>query len=370
MNYLDHLYIVVLCGGGGTRVWPLSVSKKPKQFLNFYSEKTLYQETVGRAKKLVSQEKIFIITNQKYVDEIKQETPEIPTANIIGEPEKKNTAMAMGTAALYIKQKDPEAVIINLYSDHVITNEDVFLNTLKISAQIAFEDKCLMTIGVTPTFPHPGLGYIKMGEEIKKEHDLTITKVDSFKEKPDYETAKQYVESGKYLWNAGFYIWRVDQILQSFKDLSPNIYSKLAQLEQNLGKKNETVILKKVYQEVEDISIDFAISEKSPNLCVVPGGFGWYDIGGWKVVYELGKKNENGNVLIKNKDGKQDIPAVSFDAKDNLVYYSHQPVALIGVENLVVVDTGEGLLICHKEKANDVKKVVQELQDKGYNDYV
>lgn len=367
-DFKNHLYVVVLCGGGGTRVWPLSVSQKPKQFINFYSDKTLYQETVGRAKKLTSLDKILIMTNKDYVDEIKRQTPEIADSNIIAEPMKRNTAMAMGTIAAYVYKKDKDAVIINLASDAVIADKTRYTDTLNAAAKIAYEKKVLMSVGIKPTFAHPGLGYIHVGEEIEKADSLPLGKVLEFKEKPTVDVAQKFLDAGDYLWNANLYTWRADDILESFKRYSSEIYKSIDLISQAIGTNKENEVLKQQYQVVPEEQIDTAISEKADNLYVIPGDFGWNDVGGWKVVYELGDKDKNGNVAIKNSESKNNTTTLFEDASNNLVYSSGQTVAVLGLSNIVVVDTGNGLLVCDREKSNDVKKIVQTLKEKGFED--
>jgi len=369
-SYLDHLYVVVLCGGGGTRVWPLSVKKKPKQFLNFYSNQTLYQETVERAKKLTSPEKIIIITNHQYEQEVLKETPEIPRENIIAEPQKKNTAMAMGVAAALVKKRDNDAVIVNLASDHVVGDLDVYFTTLKNAAKIAYEDRRLVTVGIEPTYAHPGFGYIRVGKKVKTVNDMAVCEVEGFREKPDIKTAQEYVESGKYLWNANFYTWRADVILTSFDTLSPQIAASVHSVESALGTDREKQRMVEEYGKVSEEPIDTAISEKSDNLVVLRGKFKWNDIGSWEVVYELGKKDGNGNVVVRSSDAREETPVVVHDAKNNLIYCNNQALAIVGLSDIVIVDTGEGILVCDRKRSNDVKKIVEQLKLKKLDKYL
>jgi len=369
-SFQNHIYVVILCGGGGTRVWPLSINKKPKQFIKFYSDKTLFQETVARALTLTDINKIVIITNEKYLEEIKKEVPEIPLSNIIAEPMKKNTALAMGVAAAFVYENDQDGVIVNLASDHVITNQELCTKTYKTGAKIAFMQHKLIAIGITPTFAHPGLGYIEKGEQLQVVDELPISKVASFKEKPTVEVAQQFIDSGKYLWNANNYIWRADDILACFDELSPSIGKQIRLIQPLLLSQKQNEALNKYYPDTPEEPIDTAISEKTDNLYVLPGDFGWNDIGGWQVVYELGKKDENNNVTIKASDSADKLPIIFQQSEGNLIYSTKQPVAVLGLDNIVVVDTGIGLLVCDRKKSNDVKNIVTELQKKGYDNLV
>lgn len=369
-DYLDHLYVVILCGGTGTRVWPLSINKKPKQFLNFFEDKTLFQGALFRATNIVSPDKVILITNEKYVEEIKKESPQIPQQNIIAETEKKNTAMAMGVATAFISQKDPDAVVINLYSDHVVKNTALFVKTMKAATKVAFEKKQIVTVGLEPTYPHTGFGYIKVDGQIDSQDDLPVSRVDSFKEKPDLTTAKQYLASGKYLWNGGFYVWRSDIFEQEIAKHSPDIARNIVNLKKAFGTDKETQVLAQEYAQVRDESIDYALAEKTDKLLVIPGRFDWNDVGSWEVVYDLGKKDSNQNVAVHNLEAKNNPPLELHEVSGSLVYYTDNPIALFGVKDLVVVDTGNGILVCDRKRSNDVKKIVDSLKAKKLDQYL
>ncbi len=369
-SFSNHIFVVILCGGGGTRVWPLSVKNKPKQFLNFYSNKTLYQDTVERATWFAPCERIIVVTNKAYVDEIRKQTPEIPPENIIAEPEKKNTALAMGLVAAFVKKRDPQGVIINLASDHVIGNKEVFINTLLTAAQIAYEDNVLVSVGITPTFPHPGLGYIHCGEKIKEVNSLPVTKVSEFREKPDIATAEQFLSTGEYLWNANNYTWTVEAILHSFDTLAPDIAKTIHTIEAVIGTDKEAQVMTAAYSQAIEDQIDKAISEKADNLVVIPGTFDWHDIGSWQVVYDLGKKDDNGNVVVRSSESDGKAPLVVQESTNNLIYCNNQPMAVVGIDDSVIIDTGAGILICDRKRSNDVKKIVEELKEKGFEEYI
>lgn len=370
MSYLDHLYVVILCGGTGTRVWPLSMKKSPKQFLNFYEDRTLFQGALFRATNIVSPDKVILVTNEKYVDELRKEAPQVPEENIIAETEKKNTAMAMGIAAAWAHKKDPQAVCVNLPSDHVVKDTALFVKTMKAAAKIAYGEKEIVTVGIEPAYPHPGFGYIQVDNQIGEESDLPVSKVHSFKEKPDIKTAKKYLEQGNYLWNAGFYIWRCDMVLKEFSKHSPDIAQNINNLAKAFGTPEEKEVLAEQYAAVREESIDIAIAEKTDKLLVLPGRFDWNDIGSWQVVYELGKKDEDGNVFVQNINKTKTPPVETFDTTGSLIYYTDNPIAVVGLKDIAVVDTGKGILVCSREKSNDVKKIVNQLKEKGLTDYV
>ena len=369
-EYLQHTYVTILCGGSGTRVWPLSIKKKPKQFVNFYSDKTLYQETLARAKQIVPAERIMIITNAVYKSEIRKQSPEIPQENIFAEPQKKNTALAVGVAAAMIKKRDPLGIMISMHSDHVITQIDLFCETLRIAAQVAFKQNNLVAIGIQPTHPHTGLGYIHIGEKKQEVATMPVFKVTGFREKPDLETAKQFLDTGEYLWNGGYYIWSVKSILDAFAKLDPKQFKTITAIALALGTSQQEKIIAEQYRLADDEAIDTAISEKADNLYVIPGKFSWYDVGSWQVVYELGEKDEKGNVIVSSSEAKSKAPIVLEQADKNLIYSNNQPIAVVGLSNIAVVDTGNGLLICDKNKSNDVKKVVESLHAQNLDNFI
>lgn len=365
-NFKDHLFVLILCGGGGTRLWPRSRTKTPKQFINLFGEKTIFSQTMERARSLTTDERIFISTNADYVDEVIAQG-NLPLRNIIAEPQKKNTALAMAGATAIISKIDPQAVIVNLPSDQLISPTEKFSQNLTRAAQAAFSGDHLVTVGIKPKFPHTGLGYIHVEKALAEFKENDVFKVKEFKEKPDLKQAEEFLKSGEYYWNAGMYIWSVDSLMKACEKYSPKLFEGITKIKNAWGGENEQKVLNEVYAAAEDISIDYAISEKADNLVLVSASFDWSDIGSWQVVWEIGQKDENGNMIVKLKD-KGDIYAI--DSKDNLVQFEERLVALVGVKDLVVIDTSDALLICQKDKAQGVKKVVEMLKEKGKKEYL
>jgi len=363
----EHLYALIICGGAGTRLWPRSRQKTPKQFLEkFYGESTLFVQTVARAKLLTDNNKIFVVTLADYADEILQQSPDILGKNIIAEPVGRNTAMAIGIGAAYIKKIDPEAVIMNFWSDALIKENDLFTERLNLAASTAFEGNYLVDVGLKPTFPHTGLGYIEAGDKINSALG-EIYKVNSFKEKPDLATAQEYLNKGNYYWNTGIYVWSAKAIFEAFSKYSPKIFALLEKIFSCIGSNNEREIVQQVYQEVENIAIDVAVSEKADNLVLVPASFSWSDIGDWKVTYDLKEKDQDENVIeVFGKNGWH----LGVDTKNTFIDVEDRLVATVGVENLVIVETKDAILICNKNKSQDVKKIVSLLKEKGKNEYL
>lgn len=361
-----HLFAVILAGGGGTRLWPKSRTKFPKQFLKLSGKDSMLQITAARFNKIVSWEKMIVITNQNHLELVKKQLPQIPLQNIIAEPDKKDTAMAMLIATLYAKNIDDKAIIINGAADHVVADEVEFVRLMKVAALVAEKDEYIVAVGITPTYPSTAFGYIKIGPELKKIDHIPVFKVASFTEKPNQATARAFLSSGHYFWNANNYVWSAQAIQAAFKKYQPKMYEvskKLEGLKADEFKKSLTAI----YQQIESISIDYAISEKIDNLVLIPGDFGWEDIGEWKVVYDLGKKDLAGNVIIGEQEN---IHTLTIQSQNNLIQTNNRLVALLDINNMIVVDTDEILLICPKSRSQEVKKIVQRLKEEGKKEYL
>lgn len=363
-EYKEHMYSLLLAGGGGTRLWPKSRNATPKQFLKIFNKKSLTQITYKRLRKIFPKDKIYIVTvSENYKKEILKELPGFLSENIIVEPARRDTGPAHGIGAAYIYKKDPEAVIVTEAADRLIKRVRVYLSTLKKAAQVAWEDGVLVSIGVKPLYPHVGLGHIKRGKKWKDIKNTNFYKVDKFVEKPPLDLAKKYTASGKYYWNAGQYVWRADSLLKAFEQHEPDIKKHLDKILESIGSKNEASVVKKVYKKMPKIAIDYAISEKAKNLYVVPGKFIWTDIGDWKEVWKNLKKDELGNVIIDGAEPGGEI--INIDTSEALIHTDGRLIALVDVDNIVIVDTKDALLVASKSKAQNVKKIVNTLKKQG-----
>jgi len=362
-----HLYALIVCGGAGTRLWPRSRKNTPKQFLpKFYGEKTLFSQTLDRAKLLTEVSRILcVVTSDDYARQIRQLHPEIQEKNIIVEPVARNTAMAVGVGASFIKKLDPIAVVMNFWSDAVIKDNELFCQSLNLAAKTAFEGEFLVTVGLKPTFPHTGLGYIETGESFSP--DNSVLKVTSFKEKPDLKTAEEFIAKGNYFWNTGIYVWSVGSIFNAFAKYSPQIYQSLEKIYNSVDTPLEKETLSKAYEEAESLPIDVAVSEKADNLLLVPASFGWSDIGDWKVTYELKDKDENSNVVESFGEGGSHL---GFETKNCLIETQSRLVTTVGVSDLVIIETDDTILICSREKAQDVKNIVNALKEEKKDQYL
>jgi len=342
------LYGVILAGGFGERFWPKSTPDTPKQLLSITSKKTLLEETLDRIVTLIPKERILIVTNKSIEAKILSTVPTLTNDNILIEPMRKNTAPAIALAALYLQKKDKDAVMAVLPADHFIKDKETFLKILSIGWDIAQKKKNLITFGIKPTRPETGYGYIEVGKKVATKDGISIYEVSAFKEKPDLATAKRFISKGGYLWNSGMFIWHVEVILDAFSKLMPELYSQLIKIDfiNNLE-------LEEFYQQVENISIDFGIMEKAKNILMVEGNFTWDDIGSWKALERVYPKDENKNVILCNHIG--------IDTHNCIIMGEEKLVATIGISNLIVVNTQEAILVCHKDRAEEVKKIVEKL---------
>jgi mannose-1-phosphate guanylyltransferase len=367
MKDTQHTYAVILAGGGGTRLWPTSRDETPKQFLKLTENRTMMQIAAHRAHLLVDWDKIIVVTNARYLEEIKEQLPEVPAQNIIAEPERRDTAMAMLAGTLLAQSMDPNANIFNLASDHVVTDEAEFAKVMTTALEVASAKKDLVTVGITAVSPSNAFGYIKIDDVIEtKQNGLPIYKVSNFTEKPTVEVAKEFIATGKYYWNANMYVWSAHALVEAFRKHRPDILDAsehLASMEPEAFHK----ALPDVYNNVEKISIDYAISEKADNLVLIPGDFGWDDVGDWKVMHNLSHKDENGNAVIKTDTS---IEPVIINSSNNLIYSGERLIAIAGVEDLVVVDSKDITLIVPRSKSQDVKKIVEKLKQEKKKQYL
>ncbi|NGP87172.1 mannose-1-phosphate guanylyltransferase [Fodinibius halophilus] len=347
------LHAVVMAGGSGTRFWPRSTEQHPKQFLNIFGDRTMLQSTVERIEALVPAERVWVITNDKYVDLVQKQLPDLPTENIVGEPVGRNTAPCVAAAATLIEDRDPEATMVVLPADHLISDTDTFLSILKSAESKAADSNALVTIGIKPDRPETGYGYVEYDEEHSESHgDHEVKKVAQFREKPDRETAEQFIKAGNFLWNSGMFVWQASTILEEFSEHLPEINQEIEKLRSSLTTGSQKDAVDKFYHACPSISIDYGIMERSKSVFVVPGSFGWNDVGSWRAVYDLRSKDENGNVIETDH-------ATFAHSKNNLIHSnSDKMIALIGVENIAVVETDTAIMVCNLDDSQGIKDVV------------
>jgi mannose-1-phosphate guanylyltransferase len=356
-------YAVIMAGGAGTRFWPSSRQAKPKQFLNLLGERSMIQSTVDRILPLIPMERILVVTNAHYVDLVKQQFPDMPAENIIGEPIAKNTAPCVAAAAAILLKRDPNATMIVLPADHHITKPKRFLEILETGMEKAESGKNLVTIGITPHRPETGYGYIQLDEsQIDNSGKDPVFIVKTFAEKPDLKTAITFLQSGDFLWNSGMFIWKADTILEQFQLHQPVIYREVEVFQSEMDA-NFDEALKNFYNLVTSISIDYGIMEKTDAVHVIPSEFGWSDVGSWFAVYEHGHKDENGNVV-------QDETTILHDVQNCLVKtHSKKLVAMVGMMGVGVIETEDSIVVLKLDSSQDIKKIVDNLDQQGLKTY-
>lgn len=358
------MYVVIMAGGKGTRFWPRSRERKPKHLLDITSERTLIQETVDRIRPLVPVENILIVTERSHAAELIKQLPEIPGENIIIEPFGRNTAPCIGLAALHIKKRTREDVMVVLPSDHLIADEERFLHILAVAAEMAQRGDYLLTIGIRPAKAETGYGYLEQGDLRTIIGGENIYEVRSFREKPSQEQAKTFLRHGGFLWNSGMFIWKVSTILEAIKQWLPDLYRGLLQIEDTLGTDGEDEITEQVYREVVPISIDYGVMEKANDVLLLKGEFRWNDLGSLDALWEMSDKDEWGNAIWAGGD------FIGVDTRNSFIYSPHKLVALVGVEDLLVIETEDSLLICKRGSSQDVKTVVETLKARGRKEYL
>ncbi len=355
--------VVIMAGGKGERFWPKSRTNLPKQFLSLTNDgKSMIQHTVERLEGLVELENVYVVTNKLYEDLIVEHIPNLPLENIIIEPEAKNTAPCIGLAAVHIAKKNPESKMIVLPSDHLIKFNEIFLDTLRSGLEVVEDDGNIVTIGITPNYPETGYGYINFKKGVSPHEITNAYEVLRFVEKPDLERAKQYLTSGEYLWNSGMFIWKVSTILKCFEDLLPEIYTGLKEIEVAVNTEKYLETLKKVFSEIPSESIDYGIMEKAKNIYVIPGNFGWDDVGSWLSLERINNTNQDGNIISGN--------VVTVKTKNSIIQGSKKLIATIGLEDIIIVDTDDALLICNKDNTQEVKEVIANLKASNKTEYL
>jgi mannose-1-phosphate guanylyltransferase len=350
------LVAVIMAGGAGKRFWPLSRQNKPKQFLSITSKMSMIQMTVDRLLGKIKIENIFVVTAKSQCYLVEEQLSDLPKENIIVESEGMNTAPAVALSALFLARKyKPEDKMFILAADHVIRNVDKFIDSLQ-PAEMASDDGNLVTFGIKPTYPSTGYGYIEGGDKTKNG-----IVVNNFKEKPDIETAEYFLKSGNYYWNSGMFMWQIRTILEAYHNYLPKVCRLLSDITKKWDKYGVAADISSIYSKMPKIPIDVGIMEQAEKRIVIPVDYGWSDIGGWKALHEISEKDKNGN-------------AVTTECKildsSNCYVHSDKLVALIGVKNLVVVDTPDVLMIAEKDSSERVKEVVTSLEQTGSNKYL
>jgi mannose-1-phosphate guanylyltransferase len=358
------VYGVIMAGGIGSRFWPQSRKLFPKQLLKVFGESTLIQQSYQRLLNISSKENILIVTTGDLVSPIKNQIKTLTDSNFIVEPMGKNTAPCLALTAFQIAQNDPDGVMVVVPADHLIRDIDMFNKTLNAAIAFAKEEEALITLGIHPTHPETGYGYIQNGDKAGEIGGQEIYNVKTFAEKPNLETAKRFLESQDFFWNSGMFIWRAGVLLKEFENHLPSIYEEFNQAFNHWGKPafNEQIDI--AYKKTKAISIDYGIMQEAANVYMIPGKFEWNDIGSWDVVAKLTGEGDKKQNIINAKNG------ALIDTQNTYVNAPGKLVATVGVEDLIIIDTKDALLICKKGHSQGVKEVVDDLQIKGLDEYL
>lgn len=377
------MYAVIMAGGKGTRFWPRSRESRPKQLLDIVGERSLLQQTVQRLSPLIDPAHILVVTDRSLTSAIRSQLPEILPGNILSEPEGKNTAACIALAAIHIRRREPDAVIVALPADHWIRDEALFREALSVAQDFLNLERAprppdpwaaslsqggsppgfggyLVTLGIRPNRPATGYGYIRMGRELLQIRGIKIFRAERFVEKPDPPLAQRLFSSGEYLWNSGIFIWRLEAILENIRQYLPQLFSGMKEIEAALGTSHEEDVSRRVYAGLEAISIDKGVLEKSSQVAIISVEFGWNDVGSWRSLSDLYGESEN---LVWGKH-------LGIDTHGCLIYSPQKLVATIGLNDLVIVNTEDALLICPKERDQDVRKIIQQLKERGWTEYL
>ncbi len=353
---------VIMAGGVGTRFWPLSRRQKPKQFLPIISDKTMIEETVLRLLPLISPSQIYTIAGRSQTDTIQKILPQIPAGNLLVEPQGKNTAPSLMLATAAIYNQNPDAAVIALPADHLIEDRDRFLKKLEAAGRTAIQNDCIVTFGVPPSYPSTGYGYIQFSSlEPANISGEAFFSVEKFKEKPGAEQAKKFLDAGNYFWNSGMFLWQAKTFPDKIGRYAPDLLPFWKKMVKALRTKQES-LLKSAFEDIPSISIDYALMEKARPVWMCRGDFGWSDVGAWSSLFDIWEKDVRGNALRGD--------CILLDSADCLVHNPGKITALVGVDNLIVVDTGDALLVCRKDCDQKVKQVVECLKKEQKNEHL
>lgn len=352
---------VIMAGGKGERFWPQSRANKPKQFLSLTRDgETMIQKTISRLSGIVDISDVYVVTNSNYINLVKEQLPELPAENVIAEPKARNTAPCIALAAQIIKKKYGDAVMLVLPSDHLIKFTEMYVDTLHHAIEVAEKDRALVTIGITPSYPETGYGYIQFSGAGKTMPG--VYRVERFVEKPNIELAKEYVNAGTFLWNSGMFVWKASSIIYNIEQFLPEVAAGTAKIGEKYGTEEFDTVLNEIFPDLPSESIDFGVMEKAKDIYTIPGNFGWDDVGSWLAVERINYTNEYGNVV------KGDV--ISIKTKNTTIIGGKKLIATVGLEDIVIVDTDDALLVCAKDSTQDIKKIIENLKICNRNELV
>lgn len=349
----QSIFALILAGGTGTRLWPRSRRNQPKQLLPLTSARTMLQETVDRILPIIPAKNIFIVTNASYTTMVQKQLPTLPRQNIIGEIEGRGTAPSIGLGGLFMQKHAADAVMLSLHADHFIAQPAEFRRALLDAAHVAREGK-LVTLGIKPNRPETGYGYIQRGELMQRLGDQAVYRVARFMEKPNAATAARFVDSGEYYWNSGIFAWKLSTLWEEYETHQPILFEQLQEIGRALGTRREKSTTIRVWGKIKNETIDVGIMEKSKRVVTLPIDVGWNDVGSWATLLDLLPRDVNNNVVVGEH--------LAVDTSSSLIYGAERLIATVGLKDIVIVDTGNALLVCAKDRAQDVKHIVELLK--------
>jgi len=362
---MEHTYAVIMAGGGGTRLWPISRKETPKQLLPLLGKETLFQSTVARLEKLFPPERILVVTVAEQAHEMQNQVESIPVKNYLIEPAPRGTASVVGLAAAVLQKRDPEAIMAIQTSDHYIRNRDLFHYLIRTAFEVAAKDY-LVTLGITPTYPSTGYGYIQQGELLDGDYKYPVYTVKRFKEKPDEATAQQLLRSGDHSWNSGMFVWRTETILAEIQRQMPKLFKAVDKISSAWGTAEQDDVMQSYWFDLKSQTIDYGIMEKAGRVAVLPaGGLGWSDVGSWDSLFDVLLPDMNGNVSTSAQH-------LALDTHNTLVYSNNEEhlVVTIGLDDMVIVDAGDVLMVCKIDQSQKVKDVVEHLKKHHQEKYL
>ena len=361
---LPKTYVLLMAGGKGTRFWPLSREEHPKQLLKLFSSKTLVEETYERIHPIVPNDRVIIATSRILGPKMMQLFPSIPKENFVIEPVPKSTAACIGYVSMLVENRDPDGIVIALPSDHYVADPQGFLDHLESAVAYAKTGN-IVTLGITPTHPETGYGYIRFGEFVTLEDAPSVKhrarRIDSFVEKPDRQTAVSYLSAGRYLWNSGIFIFQAKVMLEEIELHLPGLYEGIQELKAILGRPDERRLRERIWEQLPNISIDYGVMEKSRRVLVIPSSFGWSDVGTWRALINF-PTDEQGNFKHGN--------VISLNSRRNVLYSNHGLLAVLGLEEMAVVVTKEAVLVVPLDRTEEVRDIVEELHKNGFDHYL
>jgi mannose-1-phosphate guanylyltransferase len=362
---MEHTYAVIMAGGGGTRLWPVSRKQTPKQLLPLLGKETLFQSTVGRLEKLFPPERILVVTVAEQAREMQKQEPSIPVENYLIEPAPRGTASVVALAAAVLQKRDPEAIMAIQTSDHYIRNRDLFHYLIRAAFEVA-QSGYLVTLGISPTYPATGYGYIQQGEHLDGNYRYPVYEVKRFKEKPNEATAQQLLRSGDHSWNSGMFVWRADAILAEIERQMPDHFKAVSKIAQEWGTPEQNNVVQAHWYDLKSQTIDYGVMEKAQKVAVLPAsGLGWSDVGSWDSLFDVLLPDMNGNVATNAQH-------LALDTNNTLVYTKDDErlIVTIGLDDMVIVDAGDVLMICKVDQSQKVRDVVEHLKKHRQEKYL